>query len=288
MVKYVYDAWGKHKAYAINGAEIPAQAVTHIAHINPFRYRGYFYDRETGLYYLKSRYYDPETGRFINMDGVRYADTSFLNGLNLYAYCNNNPVMNVDPNGTSWWSQAGKFLADIGNSIADFVVDEVYGNAIKPACEWVAETALPTAETLIKNGVNEVGKFFTETLEYNWLTGASSVFQITRDAFELIDFDHSIFRISYRWKNGAVSYLGLGNLNLYIGWNPLKRKYGIVLAGSAVEFSTGYLTTEASVEALAFEAFIGVMDGKSKVNLPKFYWGDLDVSVDLSYLFGWR
>ena len=69
-----------------NGNAITATA--HIGHRNPFRYRGYFYDRETGLYYLKSRYYDPQTGRFINMDSVEYADPSILNGLNLYAYCN--------------------------------------------------------------------------------------------------------------------------------------------------------------------------------------------------------
>ena len=71
----------------------------HIGNLNPFRYRGYFYDRETGLYYLKSRYYDPQTGRFINMDSVEYADPETINGLNLYAYCGNNPVMYIDPNG---------------------------------------------------------------------------------------------------------------------------------------------------------------------------------------------
>ena len=67
---------------------------------NPFRYRGYFYDIETGLYYLKTRYYDPVTGRFLNMDSIDYADPESINGLNLYAYCGNNPVMNVDPTGT--------------------------------------------------------------------------------------------------------------------------------------------------------------------------------------------
>ena len=72
----------------------------HIGILNPFRYRGYFYDEETGLYYLKTRYYDPETGRFITIDGIEYLDPETINGLNLYAYCGNNPVMNVDPTGT--------------------------------------------------------------------------------------------------------------------------------------------------------------------------------------------
>ena len=73
----------------------------HIGNLNPFRYRGYYYDRETGLYFLQTRYYDPEIGRFLNRDSVAYADPQTINGLNLYAYCLNNPVAYVDPTGKS-------------------------------------------------------------------------------------------------------------------------------------------------------------------------------------------
>ena len=68
-----------------------------LSELNPFRYRWYFYNIETGLYYLQTRYYDPEVGRFISQDSIEYADPETINGLNLYAYCGNNPVMNVDP-----------------------------------------------------------------------------------------------------------------------------------------------------------------------------------------------
>ena len=61
--------------------------------------RGYYFDDELGLYYLQSRYYDPEIGRFISADSIEYINPENVNGLNLYAYCGNNPVMNVDPNG---------------------------------------------------------------------------------------------------------------------------------------------------------------------------------------------
>ena len=93
--KYVYDAWGNNIALNANGAEITSG----IGVLNPFRYRGYYYDTETELYYLQTRYYDPELGRFISQDSLDYADPETINGLNLYAYCGDNPVMNVDPTG---------------------------------------------------------------------------------------------------------------------------------------------------------------------------------------------
>ena len=92
VVTYTYDALGK----------ITKQTDTTtygIAKLNPFRYRGYVYDDETGLYYLQSRYYDPVTGRFINADV--YCDTNTdIFGTNMFNYCNNDPINQVDPKGT--------------------------------------------------------------------------------------------------------------------------------------------------------------------------------------------
>ena len=96
VVRYEYDAWGVCKVYDANGNVITQHDSVDD---NPFRYRGYYYDVETGLYYLPARYYDPTTGRFISADDREYADPETINGLNLYAYCGNNPVMNVDPSG---------------------------------------------------------------------------------------------------------------------------------------------------------------------------------------------
>ncbi len=79
-----------------------------IANLNPFRYRGYYYDIETGLYYLNSRYYDPQIGRFINADDVSNLDAETINGLNLYSYCLNNPIGDIDVDGNWSWKQFWK------------------------------------------------------------------------------------------------------------------------------------------------------------------------------------
>ena len=98
-VIYTYDAWGKQLSQKDTaGSSIPSYAASDIANINPIRYRGYYYDLESGFYYLQSRYYDPTTGRFINADG--YVSTGQgMTGTNMFAYCGNNPVNCVDPSG---------------------------------------------------------------------------------------------------------------------------------------------------------------------------------------------
>jgi RHS repeat-associated protein len=86
VASYVYDAWGS--VVSQSGA---------LAEINPIRYRGYYYDEETSLYYCKARYYNPQWGRWINADSI--IDHRHVNGSNLWAYCWNNPIGLVDYNG---------------------------------------------------------------------------------------------------------------------------------------------------------------------------------------------
>ena len=94
---YAYDAWGRTLAI-LDGNDDPITNASHFAIVNPFRYRGYVYDNETGFYYLQSRYYDPEIGRFINADGYVTTDIEPI-AMNMFAYCCNNPVRYYDPNG---------------------------------------------------------------------------------------------------------------------------------------------------------------------------------------------
>lgn len=91
VASYTYDLWGNITSGGSSG----------VGKANPFRYRGYYYDNETGFYYLQSRYSDPEICRFISADNLELVPELFgmVGQLNLYAYCNNNPVMYTDPTG---------------------------------------------------------------------------------------------------------------------------------------------------------------------------------------------
>ena len=127
----------------------------HIGNRNPIRYRGYYYDTETGLYYLKSRYYDPETGRFITIDDISYLDPETINGLNLYAYCGNNPVMNIDPNGNWKMPNWLKWLIGGVAFVGAVVLTVVTGGALAPVFIGMGVSVLSGG--LIQGTINAIG-----------------------------------------------------------------------------------------------------------------------------------
>lgn len=110
VVEYTYDAWGNLLTTSGSMADTLGEA-------NSLRYRGYVYDTETGLYYLQSRYYDPEMGRFINADAFASTGQGLL-GNNMFTYCLNNPVNFVDrdgenPEALQWWMGSMWWLCGI-------------------------------------------------------------------------------------------------------------------------------------------------------------------------------
>ena len=85
---YEYDAWGNCTVVEVDTDE--DRDIPFVGDVNPFRYRGYFYDVETGFYYLQTRYYDPVVCRFLTPDSPDYLEPTTFGGLNLYAYCKTN------------------------------------------------------------------------------------------------------------------------------------------------------------------------------------------------------
>ena len=113
---YVYDSWGR--VISSSGT---------LADINPIRYRGYYYDTETGLYYVSSRYYDPEIGRFISPDttDILTATPNALTDKNLYAYCDNNPIMREDKGGQFWNLVIGAVIGAVVGVVGQVISDVV-------------------------------------------------------------------------------------------------------------------------------------------------------------------
>lgn len=155
VVQYQYDSWGK--LLGITGS-----LASTIGKRNPFRYRGYYYDDETGMYYLQSRYYDPEIKRFICADDID--NVSDLQEMpiekNLYIYCDNNPIARIDTNGRAWLgvaiagiagalSSVGKQIKD-GKSLKELNLIDVASSAISCA---VAVTGLGKAVQAVVSGV---------------------------------------------------------------------------------------------------------------------------------------
>jgi len=141
VATYEYDAWGN------------VSSSGRLAEINPLRYRGYYYDSETGFYYLQSRYYDPANRRFINADSYQSTGQGFI-GTNMFAYCNNSPILFVDHDGddaeavgwwasTMWWLCAADGPIPVGDALYGLGIIVFGGISIYTASNFSFEVDLP-------------------------------------------------------------------------------------------------------------------------------------------------
>ena len=162
---YEYDAWGN----VISITDNNGNAITnpnHIGNLNPFRYRGYYYDTESGFYYLMSRYYDPVTHRFINADGYFQSGGNILDA-NMHSYCGNNPIMFADPTGLCYEPQ----YTSAGTYIGKY---------------WVIKTAVPGVpgfcNSCKSNGSNSGNKYYVESSKNNKNTKGDSNWTTRKDS----------------------------------------------------------------------------------------------------------
>ena len=187
IVEYTYDEWGN-----------PIQTITRdnteeqnkIAQLNPLRYRGYYYDAETGYYYLQSRYYNPKWGRFISADSFSYIDAFTRLGFNAYIYCANNPIMFVDPSGTEKTNNVAEVIF---KSLVIFIevdwVSKIFTGLAQIADISINKIFEISANIDIKDGFNN---WFEAMPKANQKTfGETVIFLITgmNDLFDDIDFN---------------------------------------------------------------------------------------------------
>ena len=156
VATYTYDAWGKLRASTDTDS-------LHIGTINPLRYRGYYYDTETGFYYLNSRYYNPTWGRFINADVISFLGANGIISYNLFTYCEDNPVVGYDPDGTvnidnllrgGGWLVTGISAIAVGVSVLTCGV-------AAPAMITVASLTIVAGVATTVNGVSELDEAVT-------------------------------------------------------------------------------------------------------------------------------
>ena len=129
---YNYGAWGNYSVHGADGKKTTDP--TFIGHINPLRYRGYYYDRETRLYYLQSRYYDFANCRFLNADTFATTDANGFLSANMFAYCENNPIMRTDESGEFFNTVIGAVVgATFGAVSAAIAGTSIWGGALSGA-----------------------------------------------------------------------------------------------------------------------------------------------------------
>ncbi len=158
VVKYSYDAWGK--VTKTNIANTTASGILYT--YNPYLYKGYYYDREIDLYYCNSRYYSPTLCRWISADAIDYLDSSTIEGVNLYVYFGNNPVMGYDPDGEWNWKKFGVIIgvavivaAAVIATCLTFGATSVLGTIVITSAITIAAREAEVATLQVKKSISD-------------------------------------------------------------------------------------------------------------------------------------
>ena len=203
---YTYDAWGKL-------VKLEDSTANSVGTLNPFRYRGYYYDTETSLYYLQTRYYDPDTGRFINADAFTSTDISGVLSTNMFAYCENNPVVRDDQTGEIFDTVLD--LISLASSISD-----VIANPGSVSC-WLALGA--DAVCLAVPGLSGGG------VAVKALSKTDAVLDTAKSVYKLADKSSNIRKATGSYEivfNSGKTYVGKGGYKRML--NSAKRYGGDV------------------------------------------------------------
>ena len=191
---YTYDAWGNMTVTTTSGNTMVENGI--VRTLNPFRYRGYYYDTETGLYYLQSRYYNPEWGRFLNADNmaVLSASPNHLTDKNLYAYCDNNPIIRKDGDGQFWHIIAGAVVGAAVSSVVNTISNAIEG---KPLTEGLGVAIISGFAS---------GALASSTAGLGTIVAGNAVLSMAENAYEQIEENAGFgnFNVGDMLFDGAV------------------------------------------------------------------------------------
>ena len=266
VVEYAYDAWG-------NCSTTSATTNYVLASANPIRYRGYYFDQETGWYFLNARYYSPDWRRFISPDDSSYLNPQNVNGLNLYCYCNNDPVNYKQSPVSS------------GGSITDSMLFRTLGGGFMPIIS-PSSGGSSIFNSVLTNGSFRNGLFFGKGTVTGLYASGHARAQISLKngkfvlgAFGKFSLLNATGQIGFGNDDFSVSLVGVGDIGTVSGMagfliDPKKNTYfagieakaAVVTARGGVQFEIFDTQIEVggSVSALSagFQFGVGIKDGE--------------------------
>ena len=224
IVEYAYDSWGTLlSTTGTLASTLGAQ--------NPFRYRGYVYDAETGLYYVTSRYYDPEIGRWINSDNM-ITTGSDLAGLNLFAYCGNNPVNRVDPSGRFWISAIIKTVVVVAATIAKVVYTVKETKRVQEELDTLPEPTADISESFRKTLRDNANTVKETTKNKGIIESGKQFYNKVRNKGEWDLKQLPEYQGTFRFNNLVIQGQDIGNINFGYTGKALGLPDSVLLAGA--------------------------------------------------------
>ncbi len=258
LAAYTYDAWGN--VLTETGS---------LANANPIRYRGYYYDSETGLYYVSSRYYDPQVCRFINADDSANigANSDFASTI-LYAYCGNNPVSRSDDGGEFWHIVAVALVGGLISATVSVISQVLDNKSVDLKTTLYVATSGAIGGALTASGVGVVGQVIGGMINGGVTNYVTQKRKIELGYSKEINKNELIGSIVIGGVCGAISGPGASStqagaggqkqmMNLGVGtvkrtWNALSNNGVKAYIGEAGKAASYYLTSTAKVTSNLF------------------------------------